>query len=637
MCGLVGYTGKTNFNFTAGKFMTTLMEDRGRTSVGVLLGSYTFKDLGNPQDFFKKWIFPVPKTMKVALIHNRAPSKGLSTKANAHPFHYKIQAEDGQTYSAYFAHNGTLTNCDELCEKYKIEKNRFDTDSELLGYIITHYGFDVLKEYKGAAAFFYTREDQPNELYVWKGCSRQNTETIEEERPLYFANVKGGVYFASTEPALRAALDLDEKNPAIEYPDNTLTRYNMGEIVETTVYDRSHIEKKTYASATNAYNQGRAADQPPFTTNVNQTNGTRNKITKLEKKKEKLEYSLDNPEPDRRKFYDKDEIYYRHGRYYVNGQLANGELKITVDDNIVINELTDCFWEEEKKTMCWLPSDYVDTGVNCEYKTYYFLEGFWMQNEEAINLFHKIGLRKTIYENVVSYDQRFCLHPNAHHFAGSASFNKSLYYIAHNDIRYNGTFRFQPMFSKYEYILDVNNNIYYTLKVDPKDPAIERSSSIKVELFPTESVTHLPASMRPDTMTTQTSNREIADRMAAAANGTLLYDEEAYQSSFGGVFNEDDVDALDIKSVEEKILSEIEKTSLDGMVLEDLLQDVEQLKNFIRHIGDDWDLAIQENHNIAILVTGNSHFSDCRKFIKALQNVCNRKDLINQLADEAPF
>lgn len=331
MCGLVGYSGKKRPNIPALKLLSILIRERGKDSVGFFINEYLKKgiyisyqkDLGDPLNFFGHWMFGFAKKWKtnVCIIHNRSATRGLKSLENAHPFEYE---KDGVKH--YFAHNGTLTNEDELAKEYGLKKEDFNVDSKLLGHIIVHHGFDVLTKYKGAAAFLYYRSDEPENLYIYKGKSLESG-ILSEERPLFLKFVTDGAYVCSTEAALDCALDYESMPECIPVPDNTLICLKNGKISSEVVYDRSSIENKPpvviHHGHHNAYTQG-----------YNQTHAsvTRKNISTKKNAMPKL-CCRDNYEKNPQALA-KNRIYYYKGLYYLNGHTCNGSMMVDEDGQI---------------------------------------------------------------------------------------------------------------------------------------------------------------------------------------------------------------------------------------------------------------------------------------------------------------
>lgn len=126
-------------------------------------------------------------TRAVALIgHNRHATQGAVNNNNAHPFtHGDIT----------LAHNGTLTN------KWQLERDfnapKFDTDSELVCWLIDNYELDaVIPELKGAFA-----------LTWWDDRDQSMNIIRNDERPLHVASKGCNVYWASEKHMLAWLLD----------------------------------------------------------------------------------------------------------------------------------------------------------------------------------------------------------------------------------------------------------------------------------------------------------------------------------------------------------------------------------------------------------------------------------------------
>ncbi len=262
MCGLTGFVSTKNKpDLYKLMLMSIGIRERGKDAVGILVNNRVMKFVSETKTGFQRTengdpLYLFTRNLKVTnspkkfadntcIIHNRARSKGGFGLDAAHPFIYEI---NGVKHT--FAHNGTLSNETELCAKYGLNETDFVSDSHKLGYIIAHHGFGVLSEYKGSAAFLYHRSDEPNTLYAWKGASRQKTEAIEEERPLYYCKTKEGFYFCSVEEVLDTVIAPED---CFEVPDNTLMVFNEEDSC-LEIVDRSHIPKEITYNYNHNYN-----------------------------------------------------------------------------------------------------------------------------------------------------------------------------------------------------------------------------------------------------------------------------------------------------------------------------------------------------------------------------------------------
>jgi len=315
MCGIVAYTGRQKPNFAALKLMMILQKSRGTDGVGFVYNNIRLTshddatnighDKGDPEKYFGKYYFADLKGKKpfannTVIIHNRSRSKGAYGHGAIHPWVY---VKDGVTH--YFAHNGTLSNEDELQKKYKLEDLKFESDTHLLGYLVVHFGFEVLREYIGTAAFVYMRTDEPNSIYVWKGASKHlaTSDVPEEERPLYYAELDGGIYIASLQTTLQCALDLSS-DQVMYVGDCHLIKFDYSTkkiLIDTTIIDRGHIEK------------------PVFTPTYSQTNHTTrstNVYTTNMYERQECDKHISESIDDKRT---KGKLYYQAGKYYRNG------------------------------------------------------------------------------------------------------------------------------------------------------------------------------------------------------------------------------------------------------------------------------------------------------------------------------
>jgi len=221
-CGQWGYIGDS-YNPLKIKILGLYNQTRGVHSCGVHIDNQTVKGTGD----LKLWMdfiaaTPLPATIesgdKVILGHARQASSG-SYPHNAekqHPFH--IGNKIGQQ-------NGTIKNDWDLARKYKINRNEWEVDTQLLYTIMDRHGYDVLEEYTGFAALMWKHADTPNELFVFKGASPyEKDDKFYVERPLYYLREDDGYYFSSMPEALDAINDDREAFKVETVPHNSVMR-----------------------------------------------------------------------------------------------------------------------------------------------------------------------------------------------------------------------------------------------------------------------------------------------------------------------------------------------------------------------------------------------------------------------------
>lgn len=458
MCGIVAYCGHKRPNIASLKLMTLMQISRGRAATGFQIGKHITKRATAPDTFFTSlvWSNNTRLTTNIAMLHNRMPTSGVNNEDNAHPFVYPVEDSD---HFASFIHNGTLTNVDELCANYNLDKKQFDVDSKLLGHIIFNYGFDVLSQYKGAAAFVYQDTRFKDTLWVWKGASRQLTEVVEEERPLFYAKKESGMYLASTKDALVAGTDsLLTKIFAV--PDNTLYKIVAGEIVEETIYDRSHIPKKE-----TAYYSGRSYHEVNGKGSANDVfgygygnNGT---VTAVVKKIKEVAFSLEKPQNLCVDSYEKGEIYYQAGRFYNGRMLAEGEFLLDADNKIVYeNMFANVYEGRPANTFMGVDDDNVEYLLT----KVYFSNGYKLRSEQAWRDFKRTNITKREAEKLVAYDQVKYLDPDYAQLIPLVMTKNAFNIAQHGIEKASGQVNFKCKFSKFTYYFNINENTYQSIK-----------------------------------------------------------------------------------------------------------------------------------------------------------------------------
>lgn len=183
MCGLIGFSGKTNFNKEKiNLLMLWNSFERGKDATGI----YTPKNglikfAKQATDFLVDTPFE-EDTLLIA--HVRAKTIGVNTDKNAHPFN-----ED----NVVLAHNGTLKNHFDLLRKYSLEWNKYDVDSHIIcGVMAKEKNFKVLTEIDGAAAMLMHDKDNPKIMYVFRNG----------ERDLFKGYCDGNLYISSIKKSL---------------------------------------------------------------------------------------------------------------------------------------------------------------------------------------------------------------------------------------------------------------------------------------------------------------------------------------------------------------------------------------------------------------------------------------------------
>lgn len=339
MCNQSAFIGKSP-DINKLKLLQVLGRERGKDSCGIAYNNtinygvwdHELKtDLSDSFKYVQYKPWPLSEEIKTPIIqHTRSKTVGAATAKNAHPFIFK---EEGKP-SMYFMHNGSLKSYYSLAKKYDLSWGDFSVDSQLLGHLIYTEGYDVLKEYDGYASVSFYFDDEPDSLYIWKGCAykkERGKKVLYEERPYhyYWDEEDEGFYFASLEEHLNAISNL--KGDIKRVPGNKVFRFNRDgtiELVETIARDKD-MDTFTYSySATkNKMDRGTKNAYNGYS-NYNGYGGYGNVGT--------TSYSGGEPAKEIHPGVSaKGRVYYYNGRYYHNGERLDGEVYINNFDYLV--------------------------------------------------------------------------------------------------------------------------------------------------------------------------------------------------------------------------------------------------------------------------------------------------------------
>lgn len=241
-CGLFAFisdraTGAQKFSWDKFNHLGLDNDERGGDSVGRAVGENISKFVNNKKakTTYQEYVINHKngEPYHIALGHTRKASVGLITEANAQPI--VIDLPEGGKF--IMVHNGTIYNWEDLAKKHNISSVG-KTDSMVLAEIICSQGFDVLKEYNGAAAIIIRDDREPDTLKVFKGASQNYQKKVEEERPLYYyQESENSMYISSKEDGLFFIGGTPDD--VIDFDTNTLYTILEGQIVNSEKIDRS--------------------------------------------------------------------------------------------------------------------------------------------------------------------------------------------------------------------------------------------------------------------------------------------------------------------------------------------------------------------------------------------------------------
>ena len=230
MCGIVGFSGKENFNKDKiNLLMVWNSFERGKDSTGIYTPKNQIqKEVKVATEFLNNIPFEEDNFL---IAHVRAKTVGANIAKNAHPF-----KED----NVILCHNGTLRNHYGLLRKYDLKYQDFDVDSHIIcGIMAKEKNFKVLSEIEGAAAMLITDTNNPSIMYVFRNA----------DRPLFKGTIDGGMYISS----IKESLEVIGCKNVKEFKENYLYTIKDGLIQGTA----KRIVNKPYSPPITTYSNNR--------------------------------------------------------------------------------------------------------------------------------------------------------------------------------------------------------------------------------------------------------------------------------------------------------------------------------------------------------------------------------------------
>jgi|TARA_B110000967_G_C18881565_1_gene561395 glucosamine 6-phosphate synthetase-like amidotransferase/phosphosugar isomerase protein len=203
MCGLIGFTGANKPNLLRLSFIMNANDSRGGHSSGLMLDKKIIKTVGTSTELLPE-LSLATNDANIAIGHTRYATHGKQTAENSHPFKYG---------SVVGAHNGVLSNYEEVCKAYGLEVP--DVDSKTIFSLLNKTkDYSLLGKLDGTIAVLFT--DKSGDLFVYR---RNN--------PLFMCQTEEGLYFSSIENTLN-----DISEDVVEVEKDVLLTYRKGELVE---------------------------------------------------------------------------------------------------------------------------------------------------------------------------------------------------------------------------------------------------------------------------------------------------------------------------------------------------------------------------------------------------------------------
>jgi hypothetical protein len=260
MCGLFGACG-LDIDYTKLAILGVSNDSRGGDGNGYFNGKNLIKGIDKLKTFsdhIKEEPLIKNKTSNIFLGHTRKATHGVKTEENTHPF-----LVGDKSNQIVLAHNGQIFNTKEMCKKYEVDSGDIEVDSKILAMLIHKAGAEtILNEYKGWAALVWTNVNEPGSLYLYHGKSREGVYAnakVEEERPLYFIQLRNCIYFSSMIEPLKLIRETKKQKP-FEVPHNRIIKLNNGKfsgkaVIINREQTNSDMYSYRYSSNTTPYEE----------------------------------------------------------------------------------------------------------------------------------------------------------------------------------------------------------------------------------------------------------------------------------------------------------------------------------------------------------------------------------------------
>lgn len=256
-CGIFGCINKhkrDKFNYAAFTTLGIANDTRGGDSCGIFIDGNTEYGV-NTHKLFSSFYKQSPLLANthrchIALGHCRKASVGVIDEEHAQP----VIIKENDEVKFVVMHNGTIYNYEELAKKYipTIDIKNM-TDSQVMAHIFYNAGYDVLKEYNGAATFIIVdyRKEEPL-IYFFKGASKftDASNCASEERPFYFITNHNTFIFSSIQIWLAP---FAKGKTVYTITPNTLIQLIDNDITGVQSYDRSKCIQSKSTPATSYY------------------------------------------------------------------------------------------------------------------------------------------------------------------------------------------------------------------------------------------------------------------------------------------------------------------------------------------------------------------------------------------------
>lgn len=200
-CGIFCYVGDRPADPEKLKILALYNITRGDHATGICIDNQIIKELSNAREFlannYDLFSLINDELSNFAVLGHCRQATAMYAKDNvkfAHP-HAMFKNPTDDTPSFFGVHNGTITNCYDLCDKHDLNYNSNSNSDSMIFFSIlsSTWGdkkLEILREYEGSATVVFYPANSKNTLYVHRDKARELYYWQESENSCYISSIK---------------------------------------------------------------------------------------------------------------------------------------------------------------------------------------------------------------------------------------------------------------------------------------------------------------------------------------------------------------------------------------------------------------------------------------------------------------